>query len=526
MVLLDALIDWSRAQFALTAAYHWLFVPLTLGLGLIMCILETIYVKTGKEEWKRATKFWMTVFGINFAIGVATGLILEFEFGTNWSNYSWLVGDIFGAPLAIEGILAFFMEATFISLMFFGWKKLSKSGHLAATWLTVFGATISAFWILVANAWMQHPTGTAFSIDTVRSEMIDFWAVISPFAINKFFHTVLSSWVLGSVFVLGVSCWFLLKKREIDFALRSIKVASIVGISAMILTIWTGHGSAQQVAKHQPMKLAAMEGLYDGQSEANLIGFGILNPSKTYDNAENPFIFKIDVPVPGFLSWIAHYDSKAYIPGIKNVIDGGYTAFGAEIPALSFAEKQEKGKAALLAMKAYQSGTIEDLNAVDSSLVFSAIMPETVLKTQFNEDSRYFGYGYIENPADLIPNVPLVFYSFHIMVYLGGLFVALFFLAILFLRKDRIVKMKWFHIVSIICIPLAYLCGQVGWVVAEVGRQPWAIQEILPVNAAVSKLSAGTVQVTFFLFLALFTALLVAELTILFKQIKKGPENN
>ncbi len=229
MNLLDAsLLAWSRAQFAMTAMYHWLFVPLTLGLGLIMCIMESLYVKTGNEAWKKATQFWMTLFGVNFAIGVATGIILEFEFGTNWSNYSWFVGDIFGAPLAIEAILAFFMEATFISVMFFGWKKVSKGFHLTSTWLTVLGATISALWILVANAWMQFPVGMEFNPDTVRNEMIDFWSILlSPVAINKFFHTVISSWVLGSLFVIGVSSWYILKKREVDFALKSLKCVSL-----------------------------------------------------------------------------------------------------------------------------------------------------------------------------------------------------------------------------------------------------------------------------------------------------------
>ena len=216
MELLDAsLLDWSRAQFALTVMYHWIFVPLTLGLGVIMAIMESIYLKTGDEKWKKVTKFWMTIFGINFAIGVATGIIMEFQFGTNWSNYSWIVGDIFGAPLAIEGILAFFMEATFISIMFFGWNKVSKKFHLAATWLTALGATLSALWILVANAWMQFPVGMEFNPDTVRNEMVDFWAVVlSPIAINKFLHTIVSSWVVGALFVVGVSGWFLIKKRS------------------------------------------------------------------------------------------------------------------------------------------------------------------------------------------------------------------------------------------------------------------------------------------------------------------------
>ncbi|MEG2513862.1 MAG: cytochrome ubiquinol oxidase subunit I, partial [Bacteroidaceae bacterium] len=272
-----SLIDWSRAQFALTAMYHWIFVPLTLGLAIIMAIMETLYVKTGKEFWKNTTKFWMKLFGINFAVGVATGLILEFEFGTNWSNYSWFVGDIFGAPLAIEGILAFFMEATFIAVMFFGWNKVSKGSHLAATWLTGIGATISAWWILVANAWMQYPIGMEFNPDTVRNEMVDFMAVAtSPMAVVKFFHSVMSGWVLGAVFVIGVSCWFLLKGRHKEFALASIKIAAIFGLAASIFVTYSGDNSGYQVAKTQPMKLAAMEALYEGGNNVGLVGVGVL----------------------------------------------------------------------------------------------------------------------------------------------------------------------------------------------------------------------------------------------------------
>ena len=325
MNLLDAtLVDWSRAQFAMTAMYHWLFVPLTLGLGVIMSVMESLYVKTGDEAWKKATKFWMTLFGVNFAIGVATGIILEFEFGTNWSNYSWFVGDIFGAPLAIEAIVAFFMEATFISIMFFGWKKVSKKFHLASTWLTVLGATISALWILVANAWMQYPVGMEFNPDTVRNEMIDFWSILfSPVAINKFFHTVLSGWVLGGLFVVGVSSWFLLKKREVDFALKSIKVGAIFGIVSSLLIAYTGDGSAYNVAQRQPMKLAVMEGLYQGKSSAGLIAIGVLNPAKkSYKDSINPYLFKVEIP--SMLSILAYRDVNAFVPGVKDILDGGY----------------------------------------------------------------------------------------------------------------------------------------------------------------------------------------------------------
>ena len=264
-----ALVDWSRAQFALTAMFHWIFVPLTLGLGFMVAFMESIYVKTGDPEWKKLTKFWMKLFGINFAIGVATGIILEFEFGTNWSNYSWFVGDIFGAPLAIEGIMAFFLESTFIAVMFFGWEKVSKRFHLMATWLTAIGANLSALWILVANAWMQNPVGTTFNPDTARNEMTSFWDVLfSETAVNKFIHTTTSGFVLAAIFVMGIASWFLIKKRETLFAKRSIVIASIFGIISSIILIGTGDSSAKEIVKTQPMKFAAMEALYQGESPA------------------------------------------------------------------------------------------------------------------------------------------------------------------------------------------------------------------------------------------------------------------
>jgi cytochrome bd ubiquinol oxidase subunit I len=254
-----SLVDWSRGQFALTAIYHWLFVPLTLGLGFIVAFMESIYAKTNNKEWKRITKFWMTLFGINFAIGIATGIILEFEFGTNWSNYSWFVGDIFGAPLAIEGIMAFFLESTFIAVMFFGWNKVSRNFHLLSTWLVAIGASLSALWILVANAWMQYPAGMHFNPDTARNEMINFWQILfSPVAVNKFLHTITSGFVLASVFVAGISAWYLLKKRETFLATRSIIIAAVFGLISSLYLAFTGDISAKMVAQKQPMKLAAM----------------------------------------------------------------------------------------------------------------------------------------------------------------------------------------------------------------------------------------------------------------------------
>jgi len=261
-----SLVDWSRAQFALTAIYHWLFVPLTLGLSFIMAIMESAYVITKNEEWKKITKFWMGLFAINFAIGAATGIILEFEFGTNWANYSWIVSDIFGAPLAIEGIMAFFLESTFIALMFFGWNKVGKKTHLLSTWLVAIGSTLSSWWILVANAWMDNPIGMHFNPDTARSEMLNFWEVaFSPFAIYKFFHTVTSSYVVAALFVVGISSWYLIKKRHDSFSKKSIVVGSIFGLIASLLVVVSGDSSTYQVTQKQPVKLASIEGLFIGK---------------------------------------------------------------------------------------------------------------------------------------------------------------------------------------------------------------------------------------------------------------------
>ena len=487
-----SMIDWSRAQFALTAIYHWLFVPLTLGLAVVMGVMETLYVVSGNEFWKRTVKFWMKLFGVNFAVGVATGLILEFQFGTNWSNYSWFVGDIFGAPLAIEGIVAFFMEATFVAVMFFGWNKVSKKFHLASTWLTGLGATISAWWILVANGWMQHPVGMEFNPDTVRNEMVDFLSVaFSPVAVVKFFHTVLSAWMLGAVFVVGVSAWFLIRKREHEFAIASMKIGAGVGLVASLITAFTGDHSAYQVAKYQPMKLAAMEGLYDGGTRQPLTVIG-------------------DIKVPVMLSYLATRSADGYVPGINNLLVGGYPLPDGTT-ALGAVDKMERGRKAITALADYRKAKEEG----DEKTMSAA-------RKTLDENMPYFGYGYVKDPNYLVPHVGLSFLSFRIMVGLGMYFIA-FFVLILFLAwRHKLSGMRWVHWVALLSIPLAYVASQAGWIVAEVGRQPWAIQDLLPVNAAVSDLQTGAVQTTFFIFLFLFTVLLIAEIGIMLKAIRKG----
>ncbi|WP_277044307.1 cytochrome ubiquinol oxidase subunit I [Prevotella multiformis] len=498
-------VDWSRAQFALTAIYHWLFVPLTLGLAVIMGIMETCYYHTRKDFWRTAARFWQRLFGINFAMGVATGIILEFEFGTNWSNYSWFVGDIFGAPLAIEGILAFFMESTFVAVMFFGWNKVSAGFHLASTWLTGLGATISAWWILVANAWMQYPVGCTFNPETMRNEMTSFFDVaLSPFAIDKFTHTVTSAWVLGAAFTVGVGCWYLLRRRHAELATQSIKIGSIVGLAASFLAAFTGDNSAYMVAQTQPMKLAAMEALYEGGNSQGLTGIAFVNPFGQPDymtDAEPP----MRIAVPNMLSLLATHDPDGFVPGVRDIIKGYPKADGTQEPSLK--EKQERGRKAIQALKDFRAGKDKEAN-----------------RKVLERDMKYFGYGYIKDADQLVPFIPVNFWAFRIMVGLGALFILVFAVLLFVVYRKDITRPRWLQMLGIALIPLAYIASESGWIVAEFGRQPWTIQDMLPTWAAVSDLSSGGIAFTFFLFLFLFTAMLAVEVSIMCKQIKKGPE--
>ena len=506
---IDMLVDWSRAQFALTALYHWLFVPLTLGLTFIVAIMETIYVKTGDEWWKKTTKFWMTVLAINFAIGLATGIIMEFEFGTNWSNYSWIVGDIFGAPLAIEGLMAFFMESTFFAVMFFGWDKVSKKMHLISTWLVAIGSNLSALWILVANGWMQHPVGMRFNPDTARNEMQNFWDVLfNPNAVNKFLHTVSSSYVLASLFVIGVSAWYLLKRREVKFAKRSIIVAASFGLLASLYSISTGDQSAYQVAQTQPMKLAAMEGLYKGEDRAGIVAFGILNPDKKPGDNKDPFLIRVEIP--GALSFLGYHDLQAFVPGVDDLLYGNKKH---QIAAIQ--KKIDEGKIAVAALNAYK----EAKKSGDEQRAQAAL-------ERFRAHEKYLGYGYLEKPEDAVPNIALTFYSFHTMVGLGTWFLILLILTLYYTMINEIEKKRWVLYAALWSIPLAYVAHEMGWIVAEVGRQPWAIQDLLPVGMAASNLASTSVMITFWLFAILFTGLLIAEVKIMTTQIKNGPEEH
>ena len=491
---MDAVI-WSRLQFAMTAGYHWLFVPLTLGLAMVMAVMETLYVVKGDEFWKKTAQFWMKIFAINFAVGIATGIILEFEFGTNWSNYSWFVGDIFGAPLAIEGILAFFMEATFFAVMFFGWEKVSKRFHLISTWMTGIGASISAYWILVANGWMQNPVGTTFNPDTVRSEMASvdaFWEVISnPVAVSKFFHSVTSGWVTGGVFVVGISCWYLIKKRELKFAKASVMIGAIVALLGSGAVMLSGDASGIHAAEYQPMKLAAAEGLENGGKRA-------------------PFSIVPGIEIPGMLSILATHDIDGYVPGINDIINGYTDNNGIVIP--SVAEKMQMGKEAIAAL-----GTYRQAKGTNPELAREALQT-------LEANVKYMGYGYLEKPEDVVPPVGIVYWAFRVMIGLGMFLALLMLLAMWYAYKDKLPKMNWLLWTALLSIPLVYICGQAGWIVAEVGRQPWTIQGLLPVNVAISDVSAAAVKTTFFVFLAIFALFLAIEIRIMVGAIKKGPQ--
>ena len=502
-----ASVDWSRAQFALTAIYHFLFVPLTLGLSFIIAIMETLYIKTGDAHWKKITQFWMSLFAINFAIGVATGLIMEFEFGTNWANYSWFVGDIFGAPLAIEGILAFFMESTFFAVMFFGWNKVSPKFHLLSTWLVAIGSNLSAFWILIANGWMQYPVGMHFNPSTARNEMSNFFDVaLSPVAVSKFLHTVASGYVIGALFVVGISAWFLLKNKELLFAKRSMVVGATFGLLTSLFLALSGDESAYQVTQHQPAKLAAMEGLYKGESRAGLIAFGILNPNKKLGDNEPEFLG--DIEIPYMLSLLGHRDVNAFVAGLDDLVYGNPTH---NIPPAS--ERIANGKIALQALSDFR-------NAKKMGDEAKMKENEAILQTHMKD----FGYGYFEKPEQIVPPIAISFYSFHIMVSLGMWFIALFALVLFFILKRDIKNYPLVLYAALWSIPLGYIAAEAGWIVAEVGRQPWAIQDLMPTHIAATHLGGGNVAFSFTLFAILFTVLLIAEIKIMLRQIAKGFE--
>ncbi len=521
------MLEWARAQFAMTALFHFFFVPFTLGMSFLVAFFETIYVKTGKQEWKEITQFWQTLFGINFALGLSTGIIHEFEFGTNWSTYSWVVGDIFGAPLAVEGIIAFFMEATFAAISFFGWKRVSKGVHLASTWLLAIGSNLSALWILIANGFMQHPSNEfmQFDIDTSRAVMVNFWKLImQPVAQVKFLHVVSAGYTLSSIFVLGISAFYLLRKKHVEFAKKSAAVASAFGLVASIFVAVIGDEHAYEVANTQPTKLAAMEALYVGEKGAPIVAFGFPKnlPATQVQSNDEAFAFKI--AIPHLLSILGKRSFDAYVPGLKDLIEGN-----PEYGIWPLSKLAQIGQEARADLRAYHEAKARgDKAAMEAakrdfySVVWSD--PKTGIKVT---KADLIGYGFFKNTTnpDLIhPPVPPVFYAFHIMVGLGFWFIILFIWAWIAVVKGSFENNRLLQTLATISVPLPWIATSFGWMTAEIGRQPWTVFGVLPTAESATPLALTNVQATFFMFLTAFVILGIAELKILFTVVKHGPK--
>ncbi|WCK04866.1 cytochrome ubiquinol oxidase subunit I [Agrobacterium tumefaciens] len=499
----------SRLQFAVTALYHFLFVPLTIGLSVVIAIMETVYVMTGRAIWRQMTKFWGTLFGINFVLGVSTGIVMEFQFGMNWSYYSHYVGDIFGAPLAIEGMMAFFLEATFVGLFFFGWDKLSKLGHLVATWCVAIGSNFSALWILIANGWMQNPTGSAFNPQTMRMEVTDFFAVLfNPVAQAKFVHTVSAGYVTASIFVLGVSAWYVLKGRHVDLAKRSMTVAASFGLASALSVVVLGDESGYLSTEHQKMKLASIEAMWETEpapAPFTAIGFPDQEARETH----------FAVKIPWVMGLIGTRSLDTQIPGINDLVEQAKTRIRDGIKAYdALMQIRAKGKSAQLPEEV--SGTFAELG---HELGYALLLKRYV------DDPRQASEEQIAKAAaDTIPHVPTLFWSFRIMVGLGMFFILLTATFFYLSARRRLDHYPLLLKVAVFAIPLPWIAAEMGWVVAEFGRQPWIIEGVLPTAAAVSSLSASTVLITLLCFIAIYTVLFIVEMGLMLKAIRKGPD--
>ncbi|KKC61458.1 cytochrome d terminal oxidase subunit 1 [Citrobacter amalonaticus] len=498
-------IDLSRWQFALTALYHFLFVPLTLGLIFLLAIMETLFVVTGKTVYRDMTRFWGKLFGINFALGVATGLTMEFQFGTNWSLYSNYVGDIFGAPLAMEALMAFFLESTFVGLFFFGWQRLNKYQHLLVTWLVAFGSNISALWILNANGWMQYPTGAHFNIDTLRMEMSSFSELVfNPISQVKFVHTVMSGYVTGAMFVMSISAWYLLRGRAREFALRSFAVGSVFGTLAILGTLQLGDSSAYEVAQRQPVKLAAMEG--EWQTEPAPAPFHVIAWPQQ-EQERNAFSVKI----PALLGILATHSLDTPVPGLKNLMADA-------LPRL------QRGREAWLLMQEIAKGNrtpqlLHAFHAVEKDLGYG------ILLANYAPDMNHVTPAqYQAAQRGAIPQVAPVFWSFRIMIGCGSLLLLVMAIALIQTLRWRIDQHRWVLHITLWSLPLPWIAIEAGWFMTEFGRQPWAIQDILPTWYAHSALSAGQLAFSMGLILTLYTLFLIAEVYLMQKYARLGPD--
>jgi cytochrome bd ubiquinol oxidase subunit I len=498
-------VDLSRAQFALTALYHFLFVPLTLGLSMILVIMESVYVMTGREIWKRMTQFWGVLFGINFAMGVATGITMEFQFGTNWAYYSHYVGDIFGAPLALEGLIAFFLESTFVGLFFFGWERLSRVGHLIVTALVALASSLSALWILIANAWMQHPVGAEFNVATMRMELTSFSQVLlNPVAQAKFVHAAAAGYVVGSVFVLAISAWYLLRGRNVEIARRSMAVAASFGLACSLSVVVLGDESGYLAGENQKMKIAAIEAEWHTEPPpAGFNLFGIPDDRAHLTHAE--------VKIPWVLGLIATRSTDEPVLGIYDLVARARTRVRSGIEA----------HAALKALRARPD--------------------DAAARALFEEHRADLGYGllllrYVDDPArataeqieaaawSTVPDVATLFWSFRIMVGIGLFLILLFATAFYLSARHQLRQHRWFLRAAFLSLPLPWIAAELGWVVAEYGRQPWAIDGVLPTFLGASPVAASNVVLSISGFVVFYSALAVIDVYLLTRMIRRGPD--
>lgn len=499
-------VNLSRFQFAATVMYHFIFVPLTLGLSFLLAIMESVYVMTGRDVWRRMTVFWGILFGINFALGVATGVVMEFQFGMNWAYYSHYVGDIFGAPLAIEGLMAFFLEATFIGLFFFGWDRLSKVGHLVVTWLVAFGANFSALWILIANGWMQNPVGAVFNPHTMRMEMTDFAALLfNPVAQAKFVHTVSAGYVMGAMFVLSISAWYLLRGRHVQIAKRSMVVAASFGLASALSVVVLGDESGYLSTEHQQMKIAALEAMWETEPAPASFHLFTVPDQETQSNSYS-------IAIPYVMGIIGTRSLSTPMLGIKDLV--------------THAEDR------------IRNGIV----AADALAKIRADPDDAQAQHVFDETWRDLGYAlllkrYIDDVSaatdeqisaaalDTVPQVMPLFWTFRIMVFLGFYFIALFALFFWIASTGRLQNYPRLLKLALYSLPLPWVAIECGWFVAEFGRQPWVIEGVLPTFYAVSGLSVSDLLISLSIFLVLYTVLFIVGVKVMLHAVRKGPED-
>ena len=498
-------VELSRLQFALTAMYHFLFVPLTIGLSIMMAIMESVYVMTGRDIWRRMTFFWGVLFGINFAMGVATGIVMEFQFGMNWAYYSHYVGDIFGAPLALEGLMAFFLEATFIGLFFFGWDRLSRGQHLVVTWLVALGANLSALWILIANGWMQYPVGAAFNPDTMRMEIVDFVAVLfNPVAQAKFVHTVSAGYVTGAVFVMSISAYYLVRGRHVDFARRSMAVAAAFGLAASLSVVVLGDESGYTTTANQKMKLAVIEAMWETEpAPADFVLFAVPDQQ----NQRNRY----EVKIPWLMGLVSTRSLTKEIPGILDLVALAQQRIASGLTAYAALERLQANPGDAEAKAHF------DAHWVD--------LGHALLLKRYRDDIGNATEGEIARAAlDTVPRITPLFWTFRVMVGIGFYLIAFFAVAFWLASTGKIGNYRWFLRVALFTLPLPWIASECGWFVAEYGRQPWAIEGVLPTFYAASGLTLRNILLSLSGFILLYTVLAVIEVKLLLRAIRSGPD--